>query len=165
MAKSSAGRFAGGAEEAWNSVGRAGGDFMRTSFLLLAGSFVEEGAGAGARTGDSSGAPGVDVRGGEEDGSACAVGAAGTGSDPVRAEAGAEEELFLDASFEGVRVEDDFAFVGVRAEDDLALDEVRAGAPRDEVFRGGESERMLSERTSSSDDEETIGGGREVDAS
>ena len=144
---------------------------MSTSLLLLAGSFVEEGAGAGARTGDSSGAPGVDVRGGEEDGSACAVGAAGTGSDPVRAEAGAEEELFLDApfegvrveddlAFEGVRVEDDFAFVGVRAEDDLALDEVRAGAPRDEVFRAGESERTLS-----SDDEETVGGGREVDAS
>ena len=64
-----------------------------------------------------------------------------------------------------MRVEDGFAFFGVRAEDDLALDEVRAGAPRDEVFRGGEGERMLSERMTSSDDEETVGGGREVDAS
>ena len=34
---------------------------MSTSFLLFAGSFVEEGAGAGARAGDDSEAPGVDA--------------------------------------------------------------------------------------------------------
>ena len=61
VAKSSAGRFVEGVEEALDTEGLAGGDFMSISFLLLAGSFVEEGAGAGARAGDGSEAPGVDV--------------------------------------------------------------------------------------------------------
>ena len=61
VAKVSADRFVEGVDEARDTAELAGGDFKRTSFLLLAGSRPEEGAGAGARAGIGSEIPGVDV--------------------------------------------------------------------------------------------------------